>query len=102
MMELFRSSRRHLAVVIDTNEAMLGIVTFEDVLEEIVGEIRDELDIETRPDLRAKPSSSIVVDASLAHPRTPRGDRLELSSISRGRPSAHGSSETLAGSLQRR
>ena len=64
MMELFRSSRRHLAVVIDTNEAMLGIVTFEDVLEEIVGEIRDELDIERGP-IFEQTEHSIVVDASL-------------------------------------
>jgi CBS domain containing-hemolysin-like protein len=64
MMELFRSSRRHLAVVIDTNEAMLGIVTFEDVLEEIVGEIRDELDIERGP-IFEQTENSIVVDASL-------------------------------------
>jgi len=64
MMELFRSSRRHLAVIIDTNEAMLGIVTFEDVLEEIVGEIRDELDIERGP-IFEQTENSIVVDASL-------------------------------------
>jgi CBS domain containing-hemolysin-like protein len=64
MMELFRSSRRHLAVIIDTNEAMVGIVTFEDVLEEIVGEIRDELDIERGP-IFEQTENSIVVDASL-------------------------------------
>jgi len=64
MMELFRSSRRHLAVVIDTNEAMVGIVTFEDVLEEIVGEIRDELDIEKGP-IFEQTENSIVVDAAL-------------------------------------
>ena len=64
MLELFRSSRRHLAVIIDTNEAMLGIVTFEDVLEEIVGEIRDELDIERGP-IFDQTDSSIIVDASL-------------------------------------
>jgi CBS domain containing-hemolysin-like protein len=64
MIELFRSSRRHLAVVIDPNEAMVGIVTFEDVLEEIVGEIRDELDIERGP-IFEQTEHSIVVDASL-------------------------------------
>ena len=64
MIELFRSSRRHLAVVIDINEAMVGIVTFEDVLEEIVGEIRDELDIERGP-IFEQTENSIIVDASL-------------------------------------
>lgn len=45
MLELFRTSRSHLAVVLDAEEKLLGIVTFEDVLEEIVGDIRDEFDL---------------------------------------------------------
>ena len=49
MIELFRTSRNHLAVVLDDNGSMAGIVSFEDVLEEIVGDIRDELDIEIGP-----------------------------------------------------
>lgn len=49
MLELFRTSRSHLAIVIDAEEHMLGIVTFEDVLEEIVGDIRDEFDLGRGP-----------------------------------------------------
>jgi CBS domain containing-hemolysin-like protein len=49
MIELFRTSRMHLAVVLDAEGKMAGIVSFEDVLEEIVGDIRDELDIERGP-----------------------------------------------------
>jgi CBS domain containing-hemolysin-like protein len=49
MIELFRTSRNHLAVVLDNDQRMAGIVSFEDVLEEIVGDIRDELDIESGP-----------------------------------------------------
>lgn len=64
MIELFRSSRSHLAVVFDADENMAGIVTFEDVLEEIVGEIRDELDIEKGP-IYEHTENSIVVDAKL-------------------------------------
>ncbi|MFA6962064.1 MAG: hemolysin family protein [Opitutaceae bacterium] len=49
MLELFRSSRNHLALVLDEAGNTAGIVSFEDVLEEIVGDIRDEFDIEHGP-----------------------------------------------------
>lgn len=49
MIELFRTSRTHLAVVLDNNQVTAGIVSFEDVLEEIVGDIRDELDLGRGP-----------------------------------------------------
>ena len=49
MLELFRTSRNHLALVLDDEGNTAGIVSFEDVLEEIVGDIRDEFDIEHGP-----------------------------------------------------
>jgi CBS domain containing-hemolysin-like protein len=64
MLDLFRSSRNHLAVVLDLEEKMLGIVSFEDVLEELVGDIRDEFDIEKGPFFERKPDS-VLIDAEL-------------------------------------
>jgi magnesium and cobalt transporter len=42
----FRSNRNHLAIVIDEFGRVAGLITIEDVLEEIVGEIEDEFDVE--------------------------------------------------------
>jgi putative hemolysin len=45
----FKTRRRHLAVVVDEFGSTVGVVTVEDVLEQIVGEIEDEFDIAPAP-----------------------------------------------------
>ncbi len=64
MIEHFRRGRTHLAIVLDEAKHFAGIVTFEDVLEEIVGDIRDEFDIGTGP-VFERSAQSVIVSGAL-------------------------------------
>ncbi|MEA3267274.1 MAG: hemolysin family protein [Candidatus Fermentibacteria bacterium] len=60
----FQSKRIHMAVVIDEYGGIAGIVTMEDIVEEVFGEIRDEFDSEP-PMVRSVGDDSYRVDARL-------------------------------------
>ncbi len=70
----FQAKKIHLAIVVDEYGGTAGLVTLEDLLEELVGEIRDEFDEEERLIQRIDPAT-FRVSGKLAHRRAECRDR---------------------------
>jgi len=62
-LDAFRKKHVHFAFVVDEYGAILGILTLEDILEEIVGQIADETDSE-RSEIRKQTNGSYIIDGT--------------------------------------
>lgn len=64
LLQDFRTRRIHLAIAVDEYGGTSGLITIEDLIEEIVGDIQDEYDLEEEW-LQQQPDGSIIVDSRL-------------------------------------
>ncbi|MDR1475843.1 MAG: CNNM domain-containing protein [Holosporales bacterium] len=64
-LQAFRSKHEHFAIVVDEYGGFIGIVTLEDIIEEIVGEISDEHDIAQFTSVRQQEDGSYIIDGSI-------------------------------------
>jgi putative hemolysin len=84
LMQEFQQRRRHLAIVVDEYGSTVGLVTVEDALEQLVGEVEDEFDVATRTVLTSA-SGALLLDGSVnlrdletqMHWRLPREGGIE-------------------------
>jgi len=61
----FKQFKDHMAVVVDERGATMGIITIEDVLEEIVGDIRDEFSQKEKKMIKRQTTKELIVDGRI-------------------------------------
>ncbi len=63
-LQSFKSNREHFAVVVDEYGGVMGIITLEDIIEEIVGDIADEHDVAITNSIRKQSDGSYIVSGN--------------------------------------
>lgn len=63
--EKFKKERNHMAIVINEHGDFIGIVTFEDIIEEVIGEIEDEFDPLEKPLINEMGEGKYIVDTCI-------------------------------------
>lgn len=63
LLQEFRLNHNHMAMVVDEYGRIIGLITIEDVLEQIVGRIEDEYDVDDTPPIRLQPNGSYTIKA---------------------------------------
>lgn len=79
LLKEFRETRHHMAIVIDEYGSACGVVTIEDVLEQIVGEIDDEYDVDDESFIKKIDSANFIVKALTPIPEFNEYFRCEFS-----------------------
>jgi len=65
LLDAFRERRSHFALVVDEYGVILGLVTREDILDEVFGKIPDENEVRSQAGIRPQPDGSFLIDGAV-------------------------------------